>query len=105
MSSAALVTGVGMAVVARHRAESAADLAAVSGAGWGWSGEPVACGRARWVVERMRGQLVDCGLNGVELTVRVAIRPPGLLGEFGPASAVAKAGPAVGAGQAVVPAR
>lgn len=100
MMLAGLVAGVGAAMVTRHRAEAAADLAALSGAVYAVSGEEVACARARWVAERMGVDLTGCRLRGWDVSVHVAARPPGLVAAFGPAESAARAGP-VGNGQTV----
>ncbi|CRK61080.1 hypothetical protein [Alloactinosynnema sp. L-07] len=90
-----LVLGLVAVVVARHRAESAADLAALAGAVHAVDGEAVACDRAQWVADRMSAELVDCELRGWDVTVRVAVVPPGAAAVFGPAAAAARAGPVV----------
>ncbi|MGQ0841582.1 Rv3654c family TadE-like protein [Actinokineospora sp.] len=95
-----VIACIGAAVVTRHRAESAADLAALSAATQALSGDRFACDKARWVADRMRVDLVDCHLRGWDVTVRVAAGPPGPLAGFGPAHASARAGP-VGNGRAV----
>ncbi|HVK20868.1 MAG TPA: Rv3654c family TadE-like protein [Actinokineospora sp.] len=91
-------------VVARHHAASAADLAALAGAVHAVEGEAVACEHARWVTGRMAVELVECGLRGWEVTVKVAGVPPGAGAAFGPAMAAARAGP-VGNGPTVDPER
>ncbi|MGH3861717.1 Rv3654c family TadE-like protein [Actinokineospora sp.] len=95
-----LVAGVGAALVTRHRAEAAADLAALSGATHAVSGEDAACARARWVADRMGVDLVGCRLSGWDVSVHVAARPPSFVEAFGPAESAARAGP-VGNGQTV----
>jgi len=81
------------AVVARHQAESAADLAALAAAGTAVAGERHACGEARWVAEQMGVELRSCRLSGWDALVEVAASPPGVLGQFGAAVARARAGP------------
>ncbi|WP_436493317.1 Rv3654c family TadE-like protein [Actinokineospora sp. HUAS TT18] len=95
-----LVLVLATVVVARHRAASAADLAALAGAVHALDGEPLACERARWVADRMSAELVACDVRGWEVTVRVAVAPPGAASVFGPAMGAARAGP-VGNGQTV----
>ncbi|SDD82131.1 Rv3654c family TadE-like protein [Actinokineospora iranica] len=92
---AGLVMALGSAVVARHRAESAADLAALSAAAHALAGEAHACGRARWVAERMRVDLAACALAGWEVTVAVTGRPLVTVAGLGVARATARAGPVV----------
>ncbi|MEV8438904.1 Rv3654c family TadE-like protein [Actinosynnema sp. NPDC051121] len=81
---------VGEAVVNRHRASAAADLGALAAAGELPGGVAHACARARWVVERMGGRLVECLVEGWEVDVRVS----GGATVFGAPSARARAGPA-----------
>lgn len=87
-----VVTGVwwfGAAVVTRHRAEGAADLAALAAAVIAAEGEERACAEARWVVEQMDAVLRSCRLSGWDALVEVdaAFAP------FGSAAARARAGP------------
>lgn len=85
---------LGGVLVARHRAEAAADLAALAAAGRSIAGERVACARARGVAQRMTVELVSCRLEGFDALVEVGARPGGPLGDAGSASARARAGPA-----------
>lgn len=81
------------AVVARHQAESAADLAALAAAATAVAGEGVACGEARWVAEEMGVDLRSCSLKGWDARVEVAAAPSGVAARFGSAVAKARAGP------------
>jgi secretion/DNA translocation related TadE-like protein len=81
------------AVVTRHRAESAADLAALAAASVAVDGEQKACGQARWVAENMGVALLSCRLSGWDALVEVAAAPPEPLGVLGSAAARARAGP------------
>lgn len=81
------------AVVTRHRAESAADLAALAAAGAAVAGEEQACAEARWVTEQMGVDLRSCRLSGWNAQVEVTAAPPAALSLFGPAAARARAGP------------
>jgi secretion/DNA translocation related TadE-like protein len=81
------------AVGARHRAQSAADLAALAAASTAVAGERRACGEARWVADGMGVALLSCRLSGWDALVEVAAQPAGVLGEFGAAVARARAGP------------
>jgi secretion/DNA translocation related TadE-like protein len=91
----AAVLLVGSAVVARHRAGAAADMAALAGAGRVAVGDPAACGAAA-AVARADGAVLDaCDLEDggvVAVRVRITVR----FGPFGvlPALARARAGPA-----------
>jgi secretion/DNA translocation related TadE-like protein len=85
---------LGGAIVARHQAQSAADLAALAGAGGVLAGEQHACTQARRVTDRMRVHLVSCQAHGWDVLVEVAARPAGGLGGLGEATGRARAGPA-----------
>jgi secretion/DNA translocation related TadE-like protein len=98
----------GSAVITRHRAEGAADLAALAAAATAVRGERSACGEARWVAEGMGASVRSCRLSGWDALVEVVAVPPGVLGHFGSAEARARAGPvsdAAYASSTVVPAR
>lgn len=91
---AAGILAIGSATVTRHRAAGAADLAALAAADYAPEGEQVACGRARWVTDRMRVRLVSCHLDGWNALIETSADPPEPLARFGAATAHAKAGPA-----------
>lgn len=93
VSTAVFGLHLGEALVARHHAESAADLAALAGAAGVLPGEQHACAQARRVTDRMRVELVSCRVQGLDVLVDVAAQPPGWLGELGAATAQARAGP------------
>ena len=96
-----LLTGSGLtlssAVLASHRARSAADLASLAGASALMRGQPpgAACARAAAVARRGGAELSSCRAAGAgTLTVRAGVRPSlGILGPLGPAGASARAGP------------
>ncbi|WP_424183944.1 Rv3654c family TadE-like protein [Actinokineospora sp. G85] len=92
---------VGSAVVQRHRAEAAADLAALAGAVVVVRGGRDPCERVGWVVSRMRVRLKDCRVEGEEVGVEVEALGSGPLARFGGGRATGRAGP-VDPGQAVV---
>jgi secretion/DNA translocation related TadE-like protein len=87
---AAAVAMAGGMAVARHRAETAADLGALAGAVRAIDGEPVACDRAGRIVHANGGQLLACRLDGLDLSVAVGVPVPG---GWGRAEATARAGP------------
>ncbi|MGW7415312.1 Rv3654c family TadE-like protein [Streptomyces sp. NPDC054863] len=58
------VLAMGQAVVARHRAGSGADLAALAAAGEWMRGEGVACGRAEEVAGAQGVRVVGCVVRG-----------------------------------------
>lgn len=84
-------TGVylGAAMVARHRAQTTADLAALAGAARLSYGAAQACARAAAVARAMRVGDVGCVVR--ELDVVVTVEVP--IGIAGAARAVARAGP------------
>ena len=86
---------VGGAVVARHRASTAADLAALAAAGRAVFGDPAACATAARVARANAAELEGCVVRPeavVEVRVQVPVRF-GPLGSFA-AHARARAGPA-----------
>lgn len=85
---------LGSAVVGRHRAQAAADLAAVAAAGRLPAGVRAACTQAVLVADQMAADHVDCVVDGLDVvvTVEVAIGLPGTLAGA-PARAAARAGP------------
>ncbi len=85
------VAVLGSVVIARHRAQSAADLAALSAAAWIASGDQIACARALSVATAMHATLSDCAVQGLDTVVTVAA-DAGVPGWR--ASARARAGPA-----------
>jgi secretion/DNA translocation related TadE-like protein len=85
---------VGAAVIARHRAQAAADLAALAAAGILAHGPDAACAHATVVAQAMRSAVADCEVDELDVVVTVDVAVS--LGRFGvdPARAVARAGPA-----------
>lgn len=86
-------------VIARHRAQAAADLAALAAAGALPGGRAVACARAGEIVSAMRASLAQCRTDDLDavvtVNVPVALRVP-WLGSAGPAQSSARAGPVTG---------
>lgn len=87
------VAALGAVAVARQRAASVADLAALAAAARVLDGQAVACARAARVAERGGGRLTGCVVAGDQVLVTAQVRPPGPLGDLGPATARARAGP------------
>jgi secretion/DNA translocation related TadE-like protein len=83
----------GAAAIARHRAEGAADLAALAVAGAVQRGAGAPCELASQVVERMASRLVGCRLDGLDALVEVTAAVPGVPPDFGSVGARARAGP------------
>lgn len=86
---------IGAAVVARHQAQSAADLGALSAALHAVEGETSACGYARRTVAANHADLMSCRLYGLEAVVGAQVSAAGLAA-YRPAQAKARAGPAAG---------
>ncbi|MGW4897926.1 Rv3654c family TadE-like protein [Kitasatospora sp. NPDC004240] len=101
------VLSLGAVIAARHRAESAADLAALAAADRLLLDEDGGCARAAGIAAAQRSVLVSCRVepsaDAVEVVVEVPVTglPPELAGlELGPARARARAGPLRAAGTA-----
>lgn len=89
---------VGAAVLARHRAETAADLAALAGAREAVRGADVACARATEVAADNGARLVACSVEGWTVIV-VTQRSCGCMPSVsGDASGRARAGPVASGG-------
>ena len=84
---------LGSAVTARHRAQAAADLAALAAAGGLAHGAQAACAHAVAVAEAMSASVATCSVQ--ELDVVVAVEVNVALGRLGVGTArvVARAGP------------
>lgn len=81
---------LGSAVVARHRAQAVADLAALAGAARLSSGAQAACARAAAVALAMRVKEIGCQVDGLDVVITARV-PVSLTGT---ARAAARAGPA-----------
>ncbi len=80
---------LGSVVVARHRAQAAADLAALAAAARLPSGAGAACDRASAVARAMRVDDVGCRVDDLDVVVTVQVAVP----FAGVAQAAARAGP------------
>jgi secretion/DNA translocation related TadE-like protein len=76
---------IGSAVIARHRAQAAADLAALAAAAQVPAGVGAACGEASAIAHAMNVAVVDCTVDQLDAVVSV---------RAGRARAAARAGPA-----------
>lgn len=84
---------VGSAVVARHRAAAAADLAALAAAAQLPAGPQAACSAAESVARSMASRVARCDVDGLDVVV-IAEATPGVGARWvGPATASARAGP------------
>ena len=83
------------AVVASHRAQSAADLAALAAGAALVAGEAssAACGRGVAVAARNGGSVTSCRA-GPDLSVELVVDVPATMPRLGAATARARAGPA-----------
>jgi secretion/DNA translocation related TadE-like protein len=84
---------LGAAVIARHRGQAAADLAALAAAGHLTEGADAACAHAVALAKAMDTAVADCSVIGLDVIVAVDV--PVTLGRLGAgvARTVAKAGP------------
>jgi secretion/DNA translocation related TadE-like protein len=84
---------VGTAVIARHRAQSGADLAALAAAGRLATGHDAACAWAVRVVGESGAQVTSCTVQGLDVVITVDVHAA--LGRWGlgAARAAARAGP------------
>jgi secretion/DNA translocation related TadE-like protein len=80
----------------RHRAEAAADLAALAAASHALDGEQAACAYAARVVHGMTARLVSCRIAGWEALVETSVTPALTPSGVGEARGRARAGPAQG---------
>lgn len=83
---------IGSAVVARHRAQAAADLAALAAAARLPAGPEAACSWASVLARQMRADDAECAVH--DLDVVVAVQVAAAFNRWGKARAAARAGPA-----------
>jgi secretion/DNA translocation related TadE-like protein len=83
---------LGSAVVARHRAQAAADLAALAAAARLAAGPETACAQANAVAREMRVSITSCAVDDLDVVVTIEVRLA--VGGWGKAQAAARAGPA-----------
>ena len=94
MVLATAVAATGSAIVARHRAQAAADLGALAAADvlvGRASGAP--CAAAARVASAQGATLTECELSGTDVLVRASVEPRGPVAALGVAVAAARAGP------------
>ena len=82
---------IGAAVIARHRAQAVADLAALAGAARIPAGPAAACAQAAILGSRMHADEITCTVDGLDVLIAVEMTMPGR--RLGPARATARAGP------------
>jgi secretion/DNA translocation related TadE-like protein len=83
----------GAGVVARHRAQSAADLAALAAAVHAADGTGPACRQAQRIASANAARLVSCRIEGSDVIVTTEVRPAGPAALAGVARGRARAGP------------
>lgn len=83
---------LGSAVVARHRAQAAADLAALAAAARLAAGPETACAQAKGVAGQMGVSTTGCAVDDLDVVVTTEARLA--VGGWGNARAAARAGPA-----------
>lgn len=90
---AAAGASLGAAVIARHRAQAAADLGALAAAGALTTGPEAACAQAAAIAAAMHTTVAQCRVD--DLDVVVTVHADVRLGRWGigPATAAARAGP------------
>ena len=89
---------IGSAVVARHRAQASADLAALAAAGRLASGVEAACSAAALIAGAMHSTITTCRVEDLDVIVGVEVAVDLGRWGFGSARAAARAGPAEPAG-------
>ncbi|MGW1743184.1 Rv3654c family TadE-like protein [Nocardia sp. NPDC001965] len=88
-----LVVQFGAVIVTRHRAQAAADLAALAAAGELWNGAEAGCAAAESLIRRTGSGVVRCEIAGWDVVISIEKKVP--LSPFGATSirVVARAGP------------
>ncbi|MFC7274342.1 Rv3654c family TadE-like protein [Paractinoplanes rhizophilus] len=89
-------TAIGSARVARHRAHTAADLAALAAAMRAIEGEDAACARAADFAAANGGRLTFCTVDGLEVVVWAEVEVEPMPGMVRHAKEGARAGPLFG---------
>ncbi|WP_328390138.1 Rv3654c family TadE-like protein [Nocardia sp. NBC_00416] len=91
--STVLIMNFGAVVVGRHRAQTAADLAALAAAGELRYGAEAGCAAAERLGRQMKARVAQCEIAGWDAVILIEEKVP--MGPFGMRSmrAVARAGP------------
>jgi secretion/DNA translocation related TadE-like protein len=87
---AGAVTVAGGLLVARHRAQGAADLGALAGAARAFEGETAACAAAERIAGANGASVIACRVEGLDVVLTVRVAGPE---DWGAAKASARAGP------------
>jgi secretion/DNA translocation related TadE-like protein len=88
---------IGAAIVARHKAQAAADLGALAAAVHALEGREAACAKAAEIIAANGGRMVSCRIDGLDATVGAQVDAAGLAAALRPAAAKARAGPVASA--------
>ncbi|GIH70253.1 Rv3654c family TadE-like protein [Sphaerimonospora thailandensis] len=91
--AALVVVQIGTARVARHRAQSTADLSALAAASWALAAPGQACERARTIAMANGARLRSCSLSGATADVAVVVEFALPLTGSRTAIGIARAGP------------
>jgi secretion/DNA translocation related TadE-like protein len=94
VATACVALAIGVGTEFRHRAQGAADAAALASAADALAGPAGACERARQLASANGARLEQCSVAHSIADVTVAIDLPGVLRSLGPVRARARAGPA-----------
>jgi secretion/DNA translocation related TadE-like protein len=89
-----VAVALGFGTEVRHRAQAAADAAALAAAADAIAGQAAACERARQFADRNGARLQSCAVHDAIADLTVGIDLPGMLRPLGPVVARARAGPA-----------
>jgi secretion/DNA translocation related TadE-like protein len=82
---------LGSVVVARHRAQAAADLASLAAANGLAAGPQAACVRAEQIASAMGAAVASCAVSGLDVAVSVEVQTDSRFHRV--AHAIARAGP------------
>jgi secretion/DNA translocation related TadE-like protein len=74
-------------LISRAEARSAADLAALAGAGWARAGQEVACARAAEFAADNHAVLVSCIVDGLDVSITVEVEGIRAVARAGPVRA------------------
>lgn len=93
LTASVVGVGYGAVTVARHRAQAAADFAALAGAQDAYLGDHAACGRAGDWARANDAHLRSCVRDGLTVTVTVEVTSTSASALVGTVGATARAGP------------
>lgn len=94
VAATAVAMSLGIVTELRHRAQAAADAAALAAAADALAGEADACDRAAELAGANGAQVRACSVVDSIADLTVAVELPGALRPLGPVTARARAGPA-----------